>query len=251
VLYSLPYRSALISVGLVRGTIGSGFGAYQANRVYWEDDQDASRLADRIRDATLLIALESLCIFNSLTPADDDDFRGEETLLRSATDIAALDTFLAEESATLADPSLEPVQGALQTSPMSLICMGWAVVLTSLPTNLQQFRAGRPAYVDMATRALRGSSGLFQWLETILRGALLAPTHGGDEAQHLEAHFRNIVKGKLITEPHLESAYNSSDLFVGIIQTVKLNEIPNRPLLVSTWNILFSEVSTAQSVAFG
>lgn len=208
VLYQYATRPAVISEGLVKGAVLSGFGTAQANEAVFEHDAECERLKLRIRDLVTVIAVEALCLAQIVSPegegeAGDNTFGA--TLLHSSDRIFAVHSFLMEES-----DGLEEATDVFPPWPMAILCLAWAVVLRSLPANLQPptsdyFQvdtaemADEPlAYIGMANRALRLSSGLFPWLEVILEGPLFEGVKdavSGDLAVDLAALRRSPLKG--------------------------------------------------------
>jgi len=208
-LYNLPNRPPSISEGLIRGTISSGFGTSQLNRDIIDSDPECQRLQARIRDSTLLIALEAMCLTSivEIPQVDEDeeedgmyeDTRGNGTLLKSKDSILGLNLFLLEKSEDLAANAIgeEGKEVGLASWPISVLCLAWSVVLRSLPAELQPSSLGyqEEMYVEFATRALKLRSGLFPWLEWILLGPLFSTS---EVVEGLDMARRKVVKGESI-----------------------------------------------------
>jgi nuclear pore complex protein Nup188 len=200
-LYDNPVRSPSISEGLIRGTIMSAFGTAQRNRDYLDSDPECQRLQARIRDSTLLIALEAMCLSAIVEiPSEEDglydDERGTGTILTSTDGILSLHLFLLDMTSDLGmSPPEEESQGVAEW-PISILCLAWSVVLRSLDDGMQPSSVGfeKQMYVEFAERALRFRSGLFPWLEWVLGGPLLVEV-GGVEVDGLNMARRKVVKG--------------------------------------------------------
>ena len=208
VVYDFPDRPASISQGLLNGVIASAFGTIQANREIWNSDAEAQKLQQRIRDLTLVIALEALCLSAIVTPSTSDDLMTEEqhqgTVLKSRDAIGTLDRLIFAESSDLArrspEPGLDTVN--LPVWPMPVICLAWSIVLRSLPSELQPASFGYSEsssnYEEFARRAIRLPSGLFPWLEEVLTGPLLGERDSEDEtrlSKEMTTWQRKVVKG--------------------------------------------------------
>lgn len=197
VLYQTPKRLAAISEGLLRGCIMSSFGTSQANRKIWEEDVASQRVAVRIRDLLLLIAIESLCLGQVISPLDPLEHDNLSTLIQSKETIASIHVFLADHSNDLSPhyPGVEPGTVPLPLWPMPIICLVWSIILRSLPPALVP-PAGEDGitWQDMAIRALRLPSGLFPWMEAILEGPLM---QNDDDAfiGNEELYYRKVFKG--------------------------------------------------------
>lgn len=207
VLYQFTTRPAVISEGLVKGAVLSGFGTAQANESLWEYDPECERLKLRIRDLVTIIAIEALCLAQIVSPEGESEaHKFGATLLHSSDRIFAVHTFLVAQSDPLEEPS-----DAFPPWPIAVLCLAWAIVLRSLPANLQpptsdyfevdtaEMGEDEPlAYIGMANRAMRLSSGLFPWLEVILEGPLFEGAKdalSGDLAVELASLRRSPLKG--------------------------------------------------------
>jgi nuclear pore complex protein Nup188 len=181
----------------------SSFGLNQRNREYLDSDPESQRLQARIRDSTLLIALEAMCLSSIVElPTDEDgiyeDDRGLGTMLRSKEHILSVHLFLLENSEDLVANQSEGSSktGDLSDWPMSIICLAWSVVLRSLPGELQPSSLGyeQEMYIEFAERALRLRSGLFPWLEWVLSGPLFSAV-GGGRTDGIDMVRRKVIKG--------------------------------------------------------
>ena len=208
VLYDFPERPASISQGLLNGVIASAFGTVQSNREIWNSDAEAQKLQQRIRDVTLVIALEALCLSAIVTPSTSDDLMADEqhqeTLVKSRDTIGTLDRLIFAESSDLVRQSPEPDLDTvnLPVWPMPVVCLAWSIVLRSLPRELQPASFGYAEsssnYEEFARRALRLPSGLFPWLEETLTGPLFGETDVGEEnrlSNELTTWRRKVIKG--------------------------------------------------------
>lgn len=213
ILYQYTTRPAVVSEGLVKGTVLSSFGTAQANGEIWETDEECQRLQLRIRDLLLVIAVEALCLAQIVSPeSEDEGDRFGATLLHSRDSIHAVHQFIMEQSEDLEAPP-EADEIIFPTWPMPVLCLAWAVVLRSLPANLQPPSGDyfnldttdmnsdeHVVYLGAASRALRISSGLFPWLEVILSGPLFQASKdafSGDLAVDMAALRRSPLKGEL------------------------------------------------------
>ncbi|WWD21286.1 hypothetical protein CI109_105770 [Kwoniella shandongensis] len=226
-LYQTPSRPASISEGLIKGAIMSAFGTSQANRDIWENDGEAQRLAIRIRDLMVIIALESLCLGQVVSPVDPIN-EYDSTLLQTKEKIQSVHEFLVDYSNDLSPRYPEPAPGSLPLPiwPMAIICLSWAIILRSIPEDkVPSGGDGTVNWQDMTIRALRLPSGLFPWLEEILSGSLLQSAHGdvaGGTAD-VELYHRKILK----------------DVLIGLSELVQLENIADRPGLYRSWELLF------------
>lgn len=189
-----------MSEGLIRGSILSGFGLSQANREIWETDPECQRLAVRIRDMTLIIAVESMCLNMVVSPGGEINTEG--TLLASRDGIFGLHLFILEHSDTLQPLHPEPEKWDFPITPMAVICLAWAVLLGSLPQELSPPSLGYnegSVQGEMHDRALRLPSGLFPWMEEVLAGpAIVDEEAEGDEAAPAgdAVYRRKVLKGE-------------------------------------------------------
>ncbi|WRT69208.1 uncharacterized protein IL334_006192 [Kwoniella shivajii] len=234
-LYQTPNRSAEISEGLTRGTVMSSFGTSQANREIWENDMECQKISIRIRDLILLISLEALCLSQVVSPSEPiEEIDG--TLLQNKQKVLSVHEFLADYSSDLAPhyPEYEPGAVPLPIWPMSIICLAWAIIIRSLPSDIAPAGGdGVITWQDMAIRALRLPSGLFPWLEVILSGPLLGSTRDipGDIATGSGLFQRKVLK----------------DLLIGLSELVQLESIADRPGLYRAWELVFGEGSKSTS----
>jgi nuclear pore complex protein Nup188 len=175
----------------------SSFGTSQANREVWELEPECQRLISRIRDLTLVIAIEAMSLATILTPSGDPPAPG--TLLTSRDALFNTHVFILEQSEDLTQQSPEPGQSDFPVWPMAVICLGWAIALRSLSQELAPPAPGYDgnAYQEMAKRALRLPSGLFPWLEDVLTGPLFQERELAfdDPTNDPATHRRKVVKG--------------------------------------------------------
>jgi len=217
ILYQFTTRPAAVSEGLVKGAVLSGFGTMQANGEIWEADAECQRLQLRIRDLLLVIAVEALCLAQIVSPeGDDGDSTFGATLLHSRDRLHAVHQFIMEQSEDLdRSPEGHDEQIIFPSWPMPVLCLAWAIVLRSLPSNLQPPSGDyfnldttdmdadadeHVVFLGAASRALRISSGLFPWLEVILEGPLFEASKdafSGDLAVDMAALRRSPIKGEL------------------------------------------------------
>jgi nuclear pore complex protein Nup188 len=215
ILYQFTTRPAPVSEGLIKGAVLSSFGTAQANGEIWEADAECQRLQLRIRDLLLVIAVEALCLAQIVSPEADDDSSSTfgATLLHSRDRIHAVHQFIMEQSEDLDAPLDHEHELVFPAWPMPVLCLAWAVVLRSLPANLQPpsgdyFQLDTTdmdadehvVYLGAASRALRISSGLFPWLEVVLDGPLFEASKdafSGDLAVDMAALRRSPIKGEL------------------------------------------------------
>ena len=209
VLYDYPDRPAAISLGLIKGVLASAFGTMQANREIWNTEEEAQRLQQRIRDLTLTIALEAMCLSIVVTPRNKDDLEStleepQNIVLKSRDTIIALDVLLNAESQDLVPryPEPDPSTVSFPTWPMPILCLAWSIVLRFLPSDLQPPVVGydRVIFEEFAARALRLPSGLFPWLEEVLNGPLFAYQSYEEESSvlnDLSVWRRKVIKGQL------------------------------------------------------
>ncbi|ORX39314.1 hypothetical protein BD324DRAFT_588209 [Kockovaella imperatae] len=245
VLYDYPDRPASISLGLLRGVVASAFGTLQGNREIWNTDDESQMLQQRIRDRTLIIALEAMCLSTIVTPLNKDDMdapvvQAEGTLLRSRDAIISIDVLLNTESQNLVPQSPEPDLSSMSfpSWPMPVLCLAWSIVLRNLPNDLQPPPLGyeRPIFEEFAVRALRLPSGLFPWLEEILSGPLLTFAEEDEETpldRELSIWRRKVVK----------------DLLMGLSDLVQIQHIVDRTGLYRVWDLLFGGGSPSTSLA--
>ncbi|KAK6906170.1 hypothetical protein I203_100154 [Kwoniella mangroviensis CBS 8507] len=235
VLYQTPNRLSNISEGLVRGTIMSSFGTSQSNREIWENDMECQRISIRIRDLMVIIGLESLCLNQIVSPvAENEAF---ETMLQNKEKIESIHQFMIDYSDDLIPHYPEPELSStpLPIWPMSIICLAWAIILRSLPSDKAPLSGdGSVTWQDMAIRALRLPSGLFLWLEVILSGPLLEFTRdisvsGGE--MDVGLFQRKVFK----------------DLLIGLSELIQLENIADKPGLYRSWELLFGGGSTSTS----
>ncbi|KAL7421020.1 hypothetical protein Q5752_003904 [Cryptotrichosporon argae] len=227
VLYQYSMRSASVSEGLLRGAIMSGFGTLQANREIFESDPDSVRAATRIRDLLLVIAVESLCLAQVVSPEVDAEAFGG-TLLHARDRIHSVHQFILEQTEDLAQ-----AQDELPQWPIAVVALAWAIVLRSLPNALlppstDYFQLDtndmteEPAvHVEVASRALRLSAGLFPWLEEVLSGALFEA--GREVVPDMAALRRSPFK----------------DLLIGLCDLLDIDHIADRSGLYRSWELLF------------
>ncbi|CAK9779935.1 hypothetical protein CC85DRAFT_277998 [Cutaneotrichosporon oleaginosum] len=252
-LYQYTTRPAAVSEGLLKGAVMSLFGTRQANREVWDQDIECQRLSTRVRDLVLLIAIESLCLAQIVSPEAEDDNTFGATLIHSRDSIHAVHQVIVEYSEELGEGH-HPEAGVFPQWPIAILCLGWSIVLRSLPPNLQpptndyflldtsdMDNAEITSFVDMANRALRPSSGLFPWLEAIFDGPLYKTSKdafSGDLAEELSALRRSPFK----------------DLLIGLADLIQLDKIPDRMGLYRTWELLFGggsrQASTSLSANF-
>lgn len=240
ILYQFTTRPAAVSEGLVKGAVMSLFGTRQANREIWGEDIECERLAMRVRDLVLLIAVESLCLAQIVSPeADEEDNTFGATLLHSRDSIHAVHQFIIENSDDLVDNEESHEPSAFPEWPIAILCLGWAIVLRSLPPNLQpptgdyfpldtnDMETSEPlAFINVANRALRLSSGLFPWLEVVLQGPLyetVKDAFSGDLADDMAALRRSPFK----------------DLLIGLSDLLRIDNIQDRQGLYRVWELLF------------
>ena len=221
-----PDRPPYVTHGLVKGMVLSNFGTKQANRDLWRGNEPAEQLSRRIRDLTLVISLESLCLWriadgtasqgvptdapisSSVQTRDKADTLAEEeqeepwTILSSEQDLFDLNGFLLQQSADLARTS-EPNEDGFDPEqipvvPMPVLCLAWAIVMNALPDYLRFPTPGlQPMHQEFAARALSLQSGLFFWLEELLIGPLFIRKADDDDdnASQNELSRRKVVKG--------------------------------------------------------
>ncbi|GMK57122.1 hypothetical protein CspeluHIS016_0309620 [Cutaneotrichosporon spelunceum] len=248
VLYQFTTRPAAVSEGLIKAAVMSHFGTRQANREVWDQDPECERLSTRVRDLVLLIAIESLCLAQIVSPEAEDDNTFGATLLHSRDNIHAVHQFIVENSDELSEAH-QHKPGVLPEWPMAILCLGWAIVLRSLPPNLQpptkdyfqldtndMDTAESMGFIDMANRALRVSSGLFPWLEAILSGPLYETSKdafSGDLADDMAALRRSPFK----------------DLLIGFADLLRIDNIQDRVGLYHVWELLFGGGSRQASTS--
>lgn len=211
-LYQFTTRPAAVSEALIKGSVMSNFGMAQANAEIWDNDAECQRLLYRIRDLMVIIAVESMCLAQIVSPeSDEDDNRFGATLLHSRDRIHSVHEFLMEQSEDLVGDDSEEL--VFPAWPMPVLCLAWSIVLRALPPNLQppsgdyfqvdtgEMDGGEPdVYIAVANRTLRLSSGLFPWLEVILQGPLFEgakDAFSGDLAVDMAALRRSPLKGTL------------------------------------------------------
>jgi nuclear pore complex protein Nup188 len=237
-----------VSEGLIKGAVMSLFGTRQANREVWDQDAECQRLSTRVRDLVLLIAIESLCLAQIVSPEAEDDNTFGATLIHSRDNIHAVHQFILEYSEELSEAH-QPEAGVFPEWPIAVLCLGWAIVLRSLPPNLQppskdyfhldtsdMDSAEITSFIDMANRALRISSGLFPWLEAILVGPLYETSKdafSGDLADDMAALRRSPFK----------------DLLIGLADLLRIDNIQDRFGLYRAWELLFGGGSRAASTS--
>ncbi|TYJ52049.1 hypothetical protein B9479_007350 [Cryptococcus floricola] len=233
-VYQIPKRSAGISEGLIRGCVMSAFGTSQANGDIWEENSEAQAIALRIRDLMVVIAIESLCLGQIISPSDPLESLDLNTLIQSQKTIASVHDFLVEQSTDLEPhiPEAAPGTVPLPLWPMPIICLVWSMVLRSLDPAVAPSSTvdGATTWQGMAVRALRLPSGLFPWVETILSGSLFEGAlqgTGGEEG----AFYRKVFK----------------DVLVGLTELVQLESIADRPGLYRSWELLFGGGSPSAS----
>ncbi|WVQ73653.1 hypothetical protein IAR50_003233 [Cryptococcus sp. DSM 104548] len=233
-VYQIPKRSAGISEGLIRGCVMSAFGTSQANGDIWEENPEAQAIALRIRDLMVVIAIESLCLGQIISPSDPLESADLNTLIQSQKTIASVHDFLVEQSTDLEPhiPEAAPGTVPLPLWPMPIICLVWSMVLRSLDPAVAPSSTvdGATTWQGMAIRALRLPSGLFPWVETILGGSLFEGAlqgTGGEEG----AFYRKVFK----------------DVLVGLTELVQLESIADRPGLYRSWELLFGGGSPSAS----
>ncbi|RXK38973.1 hypothetical protein M231_03703 [Tremella mesenterica] len=215
-LWQTPDREPSVSEALIKGTVMSDFGAMQANREFWEADQECQRLASRIRDGLVLISLESMCLGIVIS---GDEIEG--TLLENTSRILSIHDFLMKQSEEL--EMTDKTEGEYPTWPMPIVCLAWAVILRYLPDERDPAsNSGIEAFQVMATRALKPTSGLFWWLGRLLKGPLLEPSR---ETGTTQADL--IIRRKVI-----------KDLLIGLTGLIQINFIPDRIGLYSVWEML-------------
>ena len=238
-LYEFPDRPANISVGLIKGIVMSAFGTVQANREIWNADPEAQRLQQRIRDLTLVIALDALDL-STIVNAEQEQEDGEESvrprdiLLNQRDSIISLHLLLHEQSDDLTPRDPEPPLGSVGFPiwPMPILCLGWSIVLRSLTPEMSPPSIGydRTLYEEFADRALRLPSGLFPWMEEVLCGPLFNP--GVDEMDgDLSTWRRQVIR----------------DLILGLADMIQLESIVDRNGLYRIWDLLFGGGSPSSS----
>ncbi len=177
----------------------SAFGTYQANREIWEANSDAQRLQTRIRDMLLVIALDSLCISETVASAEGNE-PPEGSLLRSRDRIIAIHLFLLDQSEDLVPQSGSDPSDGFPVWPMPIICLAWSIVLRSLQPDMLPPSPGYegPPHFEFVVRAMKLKSGLFPWLEEVLSGPLFEPKHSavvGDGSEEGATSRRVVMKG--------------------------------------------------------
>lgn len=224
---------------MIKGTVLSGFGTAQANGEIWQNDEECQRLQYRIRDLLVVIAVEAMCLAQILSPeANDEADTFGATLLHSRDRLHAVHSFIMEQTEDLA-PGHPEAETVFPHYPTPILCLAWAVVLRSLPPHLQppsgedfqldttHMSGDDPVvYLGAATRALRLSSGLFPWFESILQGPLFEATKdafSGDLAVDMASLRRSPIK----------------DLLIGLSELIHIQSIADHPGLYSTWVLLF------------
>jgi nuclear pore complex protein Nup188 len=98
----------------------SSFGTSQSNREVWEQEPECQRLQTRIRDLTLVIAIEAMCLATILTAGGDPPAQG--TLLTSQDTLFNMHIFLLEQSDDLAAQFPELEEWDFPVWPMSIRC---------------------------------------------------------------------------------------------------------------------------------
>ncbi|WWC72961.1 uncharacterized protein I206_106925 [Kwoniella pini CBS 10737] len=237
------YRRSNISEGLIKGAIMSSFGTLQANRDIWETEYECTRISTRIRDLMLIIALESLCLSEvvspqegSLSDSEADRNRVQDTLLHDKSKISSIHQFIVDYSNDLIPHYPEPELSStpLPIWPMSIICAAWSIFLRSLPPDRVPTNDNGATWQDIAIRGLRLPSGLFPWLEVILSGPLL----GSDKDLSLD-------NGAIDVGLFLRKVLK--DLLIGLSELVQLESIADRPGLYRSWELLFGGGSLVNS----
>jgi hypothetical protein len=145
-LYNHPSRPPAITEGLLGGILASNFGTIQYYRDVIDSNPECSLLQARIRDTNLLIALDSLCLSTIVespqhTNDDDDDGMFDEpivhsTILGSKDSIQGITLLLNEKSQDLSSERPEIGGKGVAGWPIAVLCLGFAIVLRSLPEEM-------------------------------------------------------------------------------------------------------------------
>ncbi|WVQ81393.1 hypothetical protein IAT38_003517 [Cryptococcus sp. DSM 104549] len=239
ILNQTPHRPASISQGLIRGCVMSSFGTSQATRDIWGDKEEVHAIATRIRDLTVVIAVESIGIQPVVYPEAESivDDTPADILLQDKGAIASLQAFLTETSSDLAPQDPEPLLDLvdLPQRPMAIICLAWAIALRSLPEErAPQEEEGVIAWQDMARRALRLPSGFFPWMEAILSGPLLGAKSRAQSQLglvSLQLYQKKVFK----------------DILIGLSEMMQLENVADKSGLYRSWELLFGAGSEKAS----
>lgn len=92
-----------------------------------------------------------------------------------------------------------------ESSPVSLLCLAWSIVLRNLPANLApSFSQGEDAtpYQEIASRAFDGRLALFGWIEKVLSGPLFTASEDEDinsVSNKKATNLRRLFKGTSAT----------------------------------------------------
>lgn len=233
VLVQTPDRKAATSHALVRGSILASFGTLQATRQYWESDAECDALQDRIRDALVLIAIESTGLSTALAGSGDENGMGsspEGALLSSKAHIEFVNQLILDASDGAYDEDTKEVRYD-DNSPVSLLCLAWSIVLRALPDKYApSFAHGEDSvpYQEVASRAFDGRMGLFVWIERILNGPLFPESDNEDPSSascRKETNLRRLFK----------------DLLVGMTELLNVENIPDQQGLYRAWESTFGQ----------
>lgn len=186
---------AFIAHQIIRTIILSDFGLQQPSREAWETSDTVFKLALRVHHLTILLALQSLALGQvvvKIQAEDEDDLPSGEgqvkTVLESQDDLFGINTLLLDVS----------TNGA--SLPVAVLCLGWAVVLNSLPPEKRFPTPGfRPMQEEFATRAFGVEGGFLVGLEEYLRGPLSeggVTDDGSEDGFSREIARRKVIKGK-------------------------------------------------------
>jgi nuclear pore complex protein Nup188 len=196
VLVQTPDRKAATSHALIRGTLLSSFGTAQATRQYWEYDSECDLIQHRIRDNLVLIAIEAMSVSIALVPTESED----GSLLSSKAHIEFVHQLIIDASEGEYDEDTKIVHHD-ESSPVSLLCLAWSIVLRNLPANLApSFSQGEDAtpYQEIASRAFDGRLALFGWIDKVLTGPLFPSSEDEDinsVSNRKATNLRRLFKG--------------------------------------------------------
>jgi nuclear pore complex protein Nup188 len=158
----------------------SSFGTAQATRQYWESDVACDTLQDLIRDNLILIAIEAMSVSTALVPTDLGAVEGG--LISSKAHVEFVNQLVLDASDGEYDEDTKIVHYD-SSSPISLLCLAWSIVLRTLPVDLSpSFSVGEDAvpYQEVASRAFNSDLALFDWIEKVMTGPLFTTSEDED-----------------------------------------------------------------------
>lgn len=182
---------ALIAHQIIRTVVLSDFGLAQPSRDLWQSSTETTALAIKVHHLTILLALQALALGQVVVKVQDEEeepVAEVKTLLESQDDLFGVNTLLLDISSN--GTSL----------PVAILCLGWAVVLNSLPPERRFPTPGfGPMQQEFAMRAFGTEAGLLPGLEELLEGPLFKEigSAGLAEGESLDQEIarRKVVKG--------------------------------------------------------